>query len=407
MSLWQRWRPWLRQERVLLVELATMLLMALVIGVYFLEHFSARLEEQQRQELTSLARQTALRAAESMVGDDLISLNVIARETRALDTVSEARFLGVARQPLAGGELPSAATVRVEVPVALADGEPAGALVLAARPSTAREGLESGYVLVVLGVLLLRVAGEVMWRRIQRGQPAGAGDETPGTGLDSDEAEALDGAPPSIVFRRPQGNGGPGGSDLRLSIVNFDHFRQRYTADALRALLDDYHHLLSEVARLYGGQVERGLGDRALVRFPGQPLSSTSFAALCAGLLFLRLTRLQGPRRKSHQAPALEFKALVCDDFGEEESWALCVAGVPGRLQVPESQLTRGELDVKALYQPERALTVMSGERQVRLQPVEQLAYRYQALLRSQAEAVMGDGLGSGPAGEDGVSPSR
>src|SRR5690606_21611546 len=152
-----------RQERVLLVELATMLLMALVIGVYFLEHFSARLEEQQRQELTSLARQTALRAAESMVSDDLISLNVIARETRALDTVSEARFLSVARQPLAGGELPSAATVRVEVPVALADGEPAGALVLAARPSTAREGLESGYVLVVLGVLLLRVAGEVMW----------------------------------------------------------------------------------------------------------------------------------------------------------------------------------------------------------------------------------------------------
>ncbi len=190
--------------------------------------------------------------------------------------------------------------------------------------------------------------------------------------------------------------------ELRLSVVNFDHFQQRYTRSALEALLADYHHLLREVAALYGGEVITAIGDRARIRFTGEPLSHTAFSALCAGLLFLRVARLQAPRRKAGQSPALEFKALVSNQFNEADSWALCLAGVPGRLNVPEAELTRAELDVKALYQTERAQLVQAGDRQIRLQPVEQLAHRYQTLLRTQAEKVMG---GSGVSGD--ASPSK
>ena len=116
----------------------------------------------------------------------------------------------------------------------------------------------------------------------------------------------------------------------------------------------------------------------------------------------LRVARLQAPRRKAGQSPALEFKALVSNQFNEADSWALCLAGVPGRLNVPEAELTRAELDVKALYQTERAQLVQAGDRQIRLQPVEQLAHRYQTLLRTQAEKVMG---GSGVSGD--ASPSK
>ena len=114
------------------------------------------------------------------------------------------------------------------------------------------------------------------------------------------------------------------------------------------------------------------------------------------------MARLQAPRRKAGQSPALEFKALVSNQFNEADSWALCLAGVPGRLNVPEAELTRAELDVKALYQTERAQLVQAGDRQIRLQPVEQLAHRYQTLLRTQAEKVMG---GSGVSGD--ASPSK
>ena len=37
MSVWEKWRPWLQREKQLLLELALMLLVALVVGVYFLE----------------------------------------------------------------------------------------------------------------------------------------------------------------------------------------------------------------------------------------------------------------------------------------------------------------------------------------------------------------------------------
>ncbi|MGB2338191.1 MAG: hypothetical protein ACPH5V_12805, partial [Alcanivorax sp.] len=61
---------------------------------------------------------------------------------------------------------------------------------------------------------------------------------------------------------------------------------------------------------------------------------------------------------------------------------------------------TVAELDVKALYQPEKAQVVCAGDHRVRLQPVEQLAHRYQALLRTQAETLLSDDGGR-------VEPSR
>ena len=398
MSVWEKWRPWLQREKQLLLELALMLLVALVVGVYFLEHFSARLQTEQRVQLKALAQQTALRAAESLAGDDLIGLNVIARETRALDPVGGVQFLDVAREPVTG-KSDDSLPVKVEVPVALPDGELAGSVVLAAAHDTApRQRLETGYVLVVLGLLALRAAGEVIRRRLWRPTAPENGAAPDGAAPGGAVSEPLPAAPVDGGAPAPDGVS----VELRLSVVNFDHFQQRYTRSALEALLADYHHLLREVAALYGGEVITAIGDRARIRFTGEPLSHTAFSALCAGLLFLRVARLQAPRRKAGQAPALEFKTLVSGQFGEADSWALCLAGVPGRLNVPEAELTRAELDVKALYQTERAQLVQAGDRQIRLQPVEQLAHRYQTLLRTQAEKVMG---GSGVSGE--ASPSK
>jgi hypothetical protein len=113
------------------------------------------------------------------------------------------------------------------------------------------------------------------------------------------------------------------------------------------------------------------------------------------------VVRLLAPLRKQQGKPALEFKALVTIDGDQQEAWSLCVAGVPGRLNVPEGQLAATELDVKALYQPEKAQVVAAGDHKVRLQPVEQLAHRYQNLLRTQAETLLSE-----EGGEDG-SPSR
>lgn len=385
--LWQQWLPRLRREKHLLTELLLMTLVALVVGLYFLEHFSSRLETWQQTHLKALAQQTALRSAESLASGDRIGLNVIARETRALDTVTGVRFRDPAGR-IVTDNVNAHHAVSVAVPVALPSGELAGSVVLFAADSGAvRDPLESGYVLVVLGLLVLRVAAALIGRRLRRpGTGDGGPAILPATGGDA--------APEGGASR--SAGAGPGAATettwtLHLSIVNFEHFQQRYTAGALAALLADYRELLQQVVALHGGVVEQDIGAHCRVCFRDVSLSRASFSALCAGLLFLRVARLQGPRRKARSAPALEFKALVSDQFDDGESRALCVAGVPGRLQVPESDLTRAELDVKAFYQTERAVVVSAAERQVRLQPIEQLAHRYQTLLRTQAEQVMAD----------------
>ena len=397
MTLWEQWRPWIRQQRSLLRELILMLLAMLVVGVYFLEHFSARLEQERKIQLQALAEQTARRAAEALASDDSISINLIGRETVQLAPVAGVRFQDAADIQV-GLTGVSRSDLVISVPVALPDGELAGTLTLLGDTSALpRQRLEAGFVLAVLCLLLLRVAAALIQQRLVPAPP--------------EPAEAAPAEPPAPsplatpasrqALTEPLPEGAEPLAQLRLSIVNFEHIRQRYTQAAMVEVLADYQRILDKVAGIYGGRVGQKVGDQAGLFFYQEPASRCAFSALCAGLLFLRVVRLLAPLRKQQGKPALEIKALVTIDGDQQEAWSLCVAGVPGRLNVPEGQLAATELDVKALYQPEKAQVVTAGDHKVRLQPVEQLAHRYQNLLRTQAETLLSE-----EGGDDG-SPSR
>ncbi|MEP5232432.1 MAG: hypothetical protein ABJQ78_13460 [Alloalcanivorax sp.] len=396
MSLWEQWRPWIRQQRSLLRELILMLLAMLVVGVYFLEHFSAGLEQERKVQLQALAQQTARRAAEALASEDSISINLIGRETAQLEPVVGIRFEDTSGEQVgAAGEKTS--PLRVTVPAALPDGELAGTLTLLGDNTLLpRKQIEAGFVLAVLCLLLLRVAAALIQQRLQ--PPAQDEPDAPAPRVPP-ESPHHDAPFPPIV-RSPVPDGAEMQAQLRLSIVNFAHIRQRYTEEALKEVLAEYQQLLDQVAALYDGHQGPVIGEQAGLYFYQGPASRAAFSALCAGLLFLRVVRLLAPQRKQAGKVSLEFKALVTADPDQEEAWALCVAGVPGRLNVPDSQLTVAELDVKALYQPEKAQVVCAGDHRVRLQPVEQLAHRYQALLRTQAETLLSDDGGR-------VEPSR
>ncbi len=396
MSLWEQWRPWIRQQRSLLRELILMLLAMLVVGVYFLEHFSAGLEQERKVQLQALAQQTARRAAEALASEDSISINLIGRETVQLKPVLGIRFEDTSGEQVgAAGE--KASPLRVTVPAALPDGELAGTLTLLGDNTLLpRKQIEAGFVLAVLCLLLLRVAAALLQQRLQ--PPAQDEPDAPAPRVPQ-ESPHHDAPFPPIV-RSPVPDGAEMQAQLRLSIVNFAHIRQRYTEEALKEVLAEYQQLLDQVAALYDGHQGPVIGEQAGLYFYQGPASRAAFSALCAGLLFLRVVRLLAPQRKQAGKISLEFKALVTADPDQEEAWALCVAGVPGRLNVPDSQLTVAELDVKALYQPEKAQVVCAGDHRVRLQPVEQLAHRYQALLRTQAETLLSDDGGR-------VEPSR
>ena len=129
MSLWEQWRPWIGRQQTLLRELILMLLAMLVVGIFFLEHFSASLEREREVQLKALAEQTARRAAEALASEDSISINLIGRETVALAPVAGVRFLNP-EQVQVGLTGVADAELLVTVPVALPDGELAGTLTL-------------------------------------------------------------------------------------------------------------------------------------------------------------------------------------------------------------------------------------------------------------------------------------
>ena len=377
-----RWRELVNKERTLLAELAMILVATLVVGVFFLENVDSTTATQRRQAAEAMAEQLAHSAAEYVVTANLVSLNVVAAHAADLAGVARVEFRSAADGVLAsaGEDLSASAGVAqvVERAIRLEDGAVAGAVRLwpavPARSLSSR--LENGFVLIVLCLLVLRVVAELLRRRLlARPVTAGHGQE------DDMEADIL----PVLTMA----SGGEGAvAWLRLSIVNFDRMKERLTPTLLEEILVGYQRRLEQVAAIYGAQVVSSLGDRATLKFAAHKRPEASFQALCAGMLFRRLARVLSDERKHRDRTPLEFKQLVTGISNHDTSWALCLAGLPGRVHVPEQELMALELDTRLLFQPERCLVVSAGDHEVRLQPVEQLAQRYQRLVSEQARRL-------------------
>lgn len=393
-------RQWLQREHQLLRELSLMLVVALVVGVYFLEHVHSTLEHSRRQSAQALAQHIAGSSAEYVVTGNLVSLNVIATHAAALETVERVEFRSVAGIVLASaGDARSETVLPVSRAVRLEDQSVAGTVELWPRNTSAKqeENLESWFVLVVLCLLALRVAAEAIWRRLkmEREQP------------DDVEADMV----PVLTMSQTSGSQGGGarvavdligasdlGNDaaqavLRISIVNFDRMQDRLTPQLLNEMVAAYRDSLEGIAQVYGAKIVETLGRQCLLVFSGEAKEQAAFQAVCAGMLFRAVTRRISEQRKKQGRSALEFKMLISSDSDARTSWAFCLAGVPGRVHIPEAELIGMELDTRLLYQAERCIEVSNGESSVRLQPVEQLAQRYQKLIAGQVESLLENGV--------------
>lgn len=377
------WRALVKQERRLLADLVIILVAGLIVGAYFLERTDDFLRQVQRENMESLAGLTALNAREYLASGNRVSLNIIARQTASLPTVKRLVIRDAAGQELASAGSPADEAGSVTRVLRREDGTPAATVHVWPQPAAGdRRRLETGFVLVVLLLLVLRIIGQLVYRRLV--PVAETGESVPDPARE--EATRNDQAESTLAA-------GAGTAWMRISIVNFDRMQSRFTATLIGKLLADYERLLQRVAALYGARLEAGLGQRARIVFSGASASEAAFSAVCAGQLFLQAARrISGARKAAGQTP-LEFKVLVAGDADRGRNWSLCVAGVPGRVHVPATQLTELELDTRLLYHNSRALQVNAGDIGLLLQPVEQLAQRYQRLVATQADKLL-DGMG-------------
>lgn len=372
------WREWIRRERRLLADLVVILMASLVVGAYFLERTDDVLRKVQRDNMESLAGLTALNAREYLASGNRVSLNIIARQTASLPTVKRLVIRDPAGQELASAGPPADGPESVTRALRREDGTPAATVHIWPEPATGeRRRLETGFVLVALLLMVLWVTAQLVYRRLVPVQELPGGGRSPAATENPEDVGAA--------------NSGGASAWMRVSIVNFDHMQARFTATLIDELLADYERLLRRVVLLYGARLETGLGQRSRMMFSGGSAAEAAFSAVCAGQLFLQAARrLSAARKESGQTP-LEFKVLVAGDADRGRNWSLCVAGIPGRVHVPAAQLTELELDTRLLYQTDRALRVNAGDITMDLQPVEQLAQRYQRLVSTQAEKLLAE----------------
>lgn len=392
-------RQWLRREHQLLRELSLMLVVALVVGVYFLEHVHTTLEHSRRQSAQALAQHIAGSSAEYVVTGNLVSLNVIATHAAALETVERVEFRSVAGIVLASaGSARNETVIPASRAVRLEDQSVAGTVELWPRNTSVaqEENLESWFVLVALCLLALRVAGEAIWRRLktERAPPEDVeADMVPILTMSQTHGSHMNSVRTKIEWRGAAEEESATKVVLRISIVNFDRMQDRLTAQLLEEMVSAYREPLEGIALVYGAKIVAPLGRQCLLAFYGDRQEESAFQAVCAGMLFRAVTRRVSEQRKKQGRSALEFKVLISSESDARTSWAFCLAGVPGRVHIPEAELIGMELDTRLLYQTERCIEVSNGKLNVRLQPVEQLAQRYQKLIAGQVESLLTDGV--------------
>ena len=152
------------------------------------------------------------------------------------------------------------------------------------------------------------------------------------------------------------------------------------------AILDDYQRVA--LSTTHWSVLEDRLTITAFDQHLGD-LDAVAEALLDFDVIVVMRERTPFPSALLERLPKL--KLLVTTGSDLAHSWALCLAGLPGRVHVPESEMVRFELDTRLLFHGERCLNVLSEGETVRLQPIEQLAQRYQKLIADQAARLLGE----------------
>lgn len=334
-------------QRALFNVIVTSLL--LMLGATLLALFLVRavVHEQAAQLGGSLASESARRAAEYLVHDDLVSLNVITGGLTHLPGVVGVTVFDRNRQPLAQSGLvqQTPGLLIASADILTEESDLRGTVEILIDPSAALPAL-SRFDFTLLGwlgfatVLLLIVA------RLQRDNlgashitiaaPAAAPEATPEEWADVSPADAGD----SPLAHLPEG------PLLRIDIVNYATLEQRLSPRVLADLVKLYSDTLARASAYYQGQVQRPLDHQGLVTFPlaGNNGDEALFRAICCAQLFFGVVRDLNEDRRSRGRLTLQFTAALHNDpaLGGEEraivTWEICTqAGTAGRLTVTDS----------------------------------------------------------------------
>ena len=98
-------------------------------------------------------------------------------------------------------------------------------------------------------------------------------------------------------------------SVLFVDIAGFTSMCEQMSPMQVEQLLNDYYELILKASRLYDGTVDKYMGDGAMILF-GAPENDPdhSFHSVCCALLLLRLVEQLNSERSRYNSPVIQFK---------------------------------------------------------------------------------------------------
>lgn len=273
-------------------------------------------EEQAARFGNALAAESAQRAAEYIVHDDLVSLNVVTGSLTRLPGILGVTVYDRNRLPLAqsGQVQPTPGTITVRSLVLTEGREERGSVELIIEPAGASPAMSRLYYAlagwvgfsIVLLLIVARISrNDITEGSMNDGMAPSLPVEPPARLPGNVEQELL---PPPPDTRH--------GAMLRIDVVNQDALGKRLAPHVFAQLLDGYDLLLTNACRLHEGEVMRHIGDECQVFFPESPAQEdqASFRAISCARLFLDVVRETATERKNAGGVALQFTAAIHED---------------------------------------------------------------------------------------------
>ncbi len=198
------------------------------------------------------------------------------------------------------------------------------------------------------------------------------------------------------------------GTVLFVDMVGFTTISERLTPERVAALLNRYFALLNRAVKLYNGNVDKYIGDGAMIVFGATtPDEDHCFHALACAHLFLQLTHAVNAKRPAWQ-PSVEFRAgvhtgeMIAGSMGSDDRMQYTVVGdsvnMAARLcetanagQVWFSQEVLHERDIRNRIEavPEGAATLKGKTRETLCYRLEKLQSPFDQLLQRQMQHLL------------------
>lgn len=199
-------------------------------------------------------------------------------------------------------------------------------------------------------------------------------------------------------------------------IVGFTALSERMSPDEVAGMLNEFYSYTSRAAEIYGGMVDKYIGDCAMLIFGiSEADTNHAFRALCCALLLERIMERLSADRSARGLPPIRLRIgvntgpMLAGNIGTRDRMQytvvgdavnlasrLCSVAEPGTTVISHEVLDQPEVRQRVRVREHQAIHLRGISRPVRTYRVVDVAHRYRRAMNRRIDSLIGEELEAG-----------